>query len=142
MSEASDIPDLQFETIGFRDYVDVQYGFINQSEVARDYDWLGENYLDKAMISDLGYLGCQWLSNGALVIFNRCLNCRWLRNHCNLRRCRWLRRGRKDNQYEDIGRLLRGWVIILEGYFHFIGTWAGIVVLWRQLESWEFASDK
>ena len=142
MSEASDVPTLQFETIGFIDDFDVQYGLINLSEVARVFDWLGENYLDDAMIGDLGYLGCQWRSNGALVMFSRSLNWRWLGDHYNLRRCRWLRRGRRDNQFEGVGRLLGGWVIVLEGHFHFISTWAGVIVLWRQLESWKFASDK
>ena len=142
MSEASDIPALQFESIGFRDNFYVQNGFINLSQVARDYDWLGENYLDKAMISDIGYLGCQWRSNLALVMFNGSLNWIWLGDHYNLRRSRWLRRGRRDNKFEGIGRFLRGWVIVLECHFHFIGTRAGVIVLWRQLESWEFSSDK
>jgi hypothetical protein len=93
LSEASDIPTLQFETIGFRDDIDVQNGFINLWEVATDYDRLGENYLDEAMSSDLGYLSCQWGSNQTLVMFNRSLSWRWLGNYYNLRRCRWLRRG-------------------------------------------------
>jgi hypothetical protein len=59
-----------------------------------------------------------------------------------LRRCRWLRRGWRYNQFEGIGRLLRGWIIILEGHFHFIGARTGVIVLWRQLKSWEFSSDK
>ena len=142
MSEASDIPALQFETIGFRDDFDVQNGFINLCEVARDYDRLGENYLDEAMSSDLGYLSCQWGSNQTLVMFNRSLNWRWLGYHYNLRRRRWLRRGRRDNQFEGIGRLLGGWVIVLEGHFHFIGTRTSVIILWRQLECWEFASGK
>jgi hypothetical protein len=66
----------------------------------------------------------------------------WLRNHYFLRRRRWLRRSWGDKQFEGIGRLLGGWVIVLEGDPHFIGTWTGVIVLWRQLESWEFASDK